>query len=71
MGKERELALGGAGEPWFGLEKCKENIVYIAQGEDNEYLYSDEALITNINWISDKKPDKCTAKFRYRQKTMM
>ena len=36
------------------LENAKENIVYVAQGEDNEYLYSDEALITNINWISDK-----------------
>ncbi|HHX94054.1 MAG TPA: tRNA 2-thiouridine(34) synthase MnmA [Tenericutes bacterium] len=69
IGQRKGIGIGGAGEPWFVVGKnAKENIVYVAQGEDNEYLYSDEALITNINWISDKKPDKCTAKFRYRQK---
>ena len=24
-------------------------------------------MITDVNWLSDKKPSKCTAKFRYRQ----
>ena len=32
-----------------------------------KYLYSYQALITNINYLSDKRPSKCTAKFRYRQ----
>jgi tRNA-uridine 2-sulfurtransferase len=71
IGQRQGLGIGGAGEPWFVVGKnLKENILYVAQGFDNEYLYSDSIIATNVNWISDKeKPSefKCTAKFRYRQ----
>ena len=40
------------------------------QGDQNDWLMSDGALITDVNWISNDKPTEeydCTAKFRYRQ----
>ena len=43
------------------------NNLYVAEGDDNEYLYSDSCLLENVNWLNDKKLDKCSAKFRYRQ----
>ena len=44
----------------------KDNILYVAFGEDPECLYSDECIIDNINFISPNHPTFCTAKFRYR-----
>ena len=49
------------------LEK---NILYVGQGFENEYVYADEAHVSNVNWIPTEKFKgvfKCTAKFRYRQ----
>lgn len=43
------------------------NILYIAIGEESEYLLSDACLIESINYLGEKKINKCTAKFRYRQ----
>ena len=40
--------------------------MYVAFGDGSKYLYSDQCLIENVNLISDKRPTKCTAKFRYR-----
>jgi len=43
------------------------NILYVSLGDDTKYLLSTEAIIEDINFISDERPTKCTAKFRYRQ----
>ena len=43
------------------------NILYVAFGEENKYLLSYSAHISDINFLSDKRPEKCAAKFRYRQ----
>ena len=43
------------------------NVLYVAFGDENEYLVSTSAIIEQVNWISDQKPVKCLAKFRYRQ----
>jgi tRNA-specific 2-thiouridylase len=71
IGQRHGLGIGGSGEPWFVVGKnLKENILYVAQGFDNELLYSDSIIATNVNWVSGKiptEPMKCTAKFRYRQ----
>ncbi|HZG60631.1 MAG TPA: tRNA 2-thiouridine(34) synthase MnmA [Anoxybacillus sp.] len=71
IGQRHGLGIGGNGEPWFVVGKnLKENILYVAQGFDNELLYSDSIIATNVNWVSGKvptEPVKCTAKFRYRQ----
>lgn len=69
IGQRRGLNIGGTTDKMFVVGKdLHKNILYVALGEDNKYLYSDEALIDNINWISNQLPTKCTVKFRYRQK---
>ena len=68
IGQRRGLNIGGYENRMFVVGKdLNSNILYVALGEDNEYLYSDSCVITDVNWLSDKKPSKCTAKFRYRQ----
>lgn len=70
-GQRHGLGIGGAGEPWFVVGKnVKENILYVGQGFENEHLYSNRLIASELNWISGKPPGEqfvCTAKFRYRQ----
>lgn len=67
IGQRRNVGLSGYPEKHYVCGKnVEKNILYIAFGEDNEYLMSDECIIDNVNFISSKKPTFCTAKFRYR-----
>lgn len=67
IGQRRNVGLSGHQEKHYVCGKnVKKNILYIAFGDDNEYLFSDACIIDNLNMISEKKLDKCTAKFRYR-----
>ena len=69
VGQRRGLDLGGNENRMFVVGKdVKNNILYVADGDENEYLYSDSCIIDNVNFISDLRPTKCCAKFRYRQK---
>ena len=43
-----------------------ENKLYVAFGEDSEYLYSDSCIIENVNFLCQTRHTFCTAKFRYR-----
>ena len=68
IGQRKGLDIGGNKDRLFVVGKdISNNILYVAEGENNSYLISDSAIIENVNWISDNKPNKCTAKFRYRQ----
>ncbi|WP_010531085.1 tRNA 2-thiouridine(34) synthase MnmA [Lentibacillus jeotgali] len=71
IGQRQGLGIGGSGEPWFVVGKnLDENILYVDQGFDNDKLYSDGLIASDVNWINNI-PDEsfsCTAKFRYRQK---
>lgn len=71
IGQRQGLGIGGSGDPWFVIGKnLEENVLYVAQGFDNEYLYSDALVATDINWIQPEAVSEtftCTAKFRYRQ----
>ena len=68
IGQRRGLNIGGYENRMFVVGKnLDKNILYVALGEDNEYLFSDSCLVEDINWISDKKVTQCSAKFRYRQ----
>jgi tRNA-specific 2-thiouridylase len=73
LGQRQGLGIGGSGngEPWFVADKdLKNNILYVVQGDSDEWLYSTALFATGVNWISQKKPGEafqCTAKFRYRQ----
>lgn len=68
IGQRKGLNLGGNSDKLFVVGKnINDNILYVALNEKNDYLISTEAVIEQINWISDYKPNQCTAKFRYRQ----
>ncbi len=66
IGQRRNVGISGFNERHYVCGKdVKNNILYVAFG-DSEYLYSDECLIEDVNFISDERPLKCLAKFRYR-----
>ena len=68
IGQRKGLNLGGNAERIYVVGKnLNENVLYVASGDDNEYLISTSAIIEKVNWPSDKKPIKCAAKFRYHQ----
>lgn len=68
IGQRRGLDIGGNDKRLYVVGKdLDKNILYVSLGDDTKYLISDEALIEEVNFISDERPNKCTAKFRYRQ----
>ena len=76
IGQRQGLGIGGisgsANAPWYVVAKDNDlNILYIAQGKDNEMLYSRGLIAGNIHWINNpprETPYQCQAKTRYRQK---
>jgi len=74
IGQRRGLGIGGIkGEEakgWFVARKdVKRNILYVASGEENEYLESTSCTVDTLNFITDKPEDgsHIEVKFRYRQ----
>ena len=66
IGQRRNVGISGNQKRHFVCGKdVKNNILYVTIGDDS-YLYSDECIVENVNFISDERPVKCTAKFRYR-----
>lgn len=72
IGQRKGLGIGGNMGPWFVVGKdVEKNILYVANQDDQKWLYSDRCLVTGVNWLEAARPDgdfACTAKFRYRQK---
>ena len=69
IGQRRGLNLGGNDTKSYVVEKdLSKNVLYVASGDENNYLYSKSAIIEDFNFLTDNRPDKCTCKFRYRQK---
>ena len=69
IGQRRGLDVGGTKDKLFVVGKdLKKNILYVAEGEDNKYLYSDSCIVEDINFNCDDRPKSCNAKFRYRAK---
>jgi tRNA-specific 2-thiouridylase len=67
IGQRKNVGLSGDLDRHYVCGKdVNKNILYVAFGEDNKYLMSDACLIEDVNFISEKRPIKCTAKFRYR-----
>ncbi len=67
IGQRRNVGISGNEERHYVCGKSvKNNILYVAFGETNDYLMSDECLISNINFISATHPTFALAKFRYR-----
>ena len=74
IGQRKGLGIGGIhGEEakgWFIAKKdIKDNILYVASGDESEYLLSDRCTVDSLNWITDipKEGEKIQVKFRYRQ----
>ena len=66
IGQRRNVGISGNNDRHFVCGKdVQKNILYVTIG-DEEYLYSDACIIEKVNFISDERPKKCTAKFRYR-----
>ena len=66
IGQRKGLNLGGNESRTFTVGKdLNKNILYVSSNE--EYLISTECIIDQVNFISELRPTKCTAKFRYRQ----
>lgn len=69
IGQRKGLNLGGGDNKIFVVKKdIENNILYVAKGNENKYLYSTEAIIEEFNFLTDKRTNKCSCKFRYRQK---
>ena len=76
IGQRKGLNIGGIkgsdGRSWFVVRKdVKNNILYVAIGDDNSYLLCDSVYVTDTNFLLDTPKNveiNCTAKFRYRQK---
>ncbi|MEG0026097.1 MAG: tRNA 2-thiouridine(34) synthase MnmA [Bacilli bacterium] len=67
IGQRRGLAIGGTTKRMYACGKdLTKNILYVCIGANNPYLYSDQAIIEQINWF-DNTVHNCSAKFRYRQ----
>lgn len=72
IGQRKGLGIGGSLGPWFVIGKdVEKNILYVANGEEQVWLYSNSCIVSDINWFSKQRPKQelsCTAKFRYRQR---
>jgi tRNA-specific 2-thiouridylase len=75
LGQRNGLGIGGrtdaGGEPWYVVGKdVAANVLYVAQGGENQWLHSQRLVAESPTWISGKAPAaefRCTAKTRYRQ----
>ncbi|MFN0065457.1 MAG: tRNA 2-thiouridine(34) synthase MnmA [Chlamydiales bacterium] len=69
IGQRRGLGIGGAGKPWYVVDKEMErNVVIVDQGEESAALFATKLEATEASWIG-KEPIfslQCTAKIRYR-----
>jgi tRNA-uridine 2-sulfurtransferase len=75
LGQRDGLRIGGrrgaGGEPWYVVGKdMPANVLYVAQGVDNPWLYSSRLLASELSWVAGTAAAhefRCTAKTRYRQ----
>lgn len=71
IGQRKGLGIGGNKGPWFVVGKdVEKNILYVANGNESDWLFTTSCIISNVNWLPLDKPKSdyvCTAKFRYRQ----
>lgn len=69
IGQRKGLNLGGnLSKHYVALKDLDNNILYVASGDENKYLYSTEAIIEDFNFLTNDRIEDCNCKFRYRQK---
>lgn len=68
IGQRRGLNIGGTIDRMYVVRKdLDRNILYIATGDDNDYLISTSCILENVNIFNNEKIQECKAKFRYKQ----
>ena len=75
LGQRHGLGIGGrddaGGEAWYVVGKeVAANVLYVAQGGENRWLYSQRLQAEAPSWIDGAAPAehfRCTARTRYRQ----
>ena len=72
LGQRKGLGLGGAGEPWYVVDKdSSSDTVFVERGDDHPALYSDELWASDLSWVDPHfklaQPLALNAKIRYRQ----
>lgn len=72
IGQRKGLGIGGTKGPWFVIGKdVEKNILYVANGDEKQWLLSTSCIVSGVNWFGSERPSgelHCSAKFRYRQK---
>lgn len=69
-GQRKGLGLGGAGEPWYVIDKDMDTgTVYVERGHNHPALYRETLVAEEVSWVESppKLPFRCKAKIRYRQ----
>lgn len=57
IGQRKGLGIGGNRGPWFVVGKdVQKNILYVTNGSESDWLYSDSCIVSGVNWFSCKKP---------------
>jgi tRNA-specific 2-thiouridylase len=75
LGQRNGLRIGGRRDagtgPWYVVGKdVGANVLYLAQGVDNHWLYSTRLVAGELSWVAGAPPAgefRCSAKTRYRQ----
>ena len=72
IGQREGLHLGGAKEPYFVISKDKkENIIFVAMGNDNPKLFSRKVKFEDLKWVNKVENvalNNLSASIRYRGK---
>ena len=79
IGQRKGLGIGGIKDikshGWFIVKKdVKNNILYVANGDEDKHLYSDEVVIEDINLLAPELLDEnktYQVQFRYRAKDVL
>lgn len=68
IGQRKGLNIGGTSDRMYVVGKdMSKNILYIALGDETDYLVSTSCVLDNVNLINNDKIKNAKAKFRYRQ----
>lgn len=79
IGQRKGLGIGGIKDikshGWFIVKKdVKNNILYVANGDEDKHLYSDEVIVEDINLLAPELLDESKTyqvQFRYRAKDVL
>lgn len=67
IGQRKGLNIGGTSSRLFVVGKdIQKNVLYVSLNEEYDYLSSNSAILEDVSFNTDLRPNKCNGKFRYR-----